>query len=92
MPHAHARMIQNLERSSDCTALVQNDHYAPTHPPYAGIVEPWTWIYFSSFLIIVSIGLLELLTAVFVDTLYEERRRERMLEDDQEKAAFKAIL
>ena len=45
-----------------------------------GTVAPVTWIFFAAYLVVVSIGMLELLTAVFVDTLSEERRKEKNLQ------------
>jgi len=40
-----------------------------------GEVFPWAWIYFLIFMVIVSIGVMELMTSLFIDSLLEEKRR-----------------
>lgn len=39
-----------------------------------GEIWPWAWLYFIAFLIIVTIGLLQLLSAVFVGAILEEKK------------------
>ena len=54
-----------------------------------GMVAPVTWIFFTTFMIVVTIGMLELLTAIFVDTLTVERRKEANLQLEAEREAYK---
>lgn len=45
-----------------------------------GEIAPMTWVFFVIFMAVVSLGLMELLAAVFVDSLLEEKtNREKVL-------------
>ena len=40
-----------------------------------GRVYPYSWFFFVAFLILVSIGAMELMTSLFIEALLEEKRR-----------------
>ena len=53
-----------------------------------GLKRPMTWFFFGIFMVTVAVGMLELLTAVFVDTLAVERMKEKSLQKEAEKDYF----
>ena len=50
-----------------------------------GEVYPYMWLYFVGYSVIVSIGLVNLLAAIFVDSLLEEKEKREKIARDQQK-------
>jgi len=50
----------------DSTSIIQRN---------IGEIYPWAWGFFLTFMVLVSIGVMELMTSLFIDSLLEEKRR-----------------
>jgi len=60
-----------------------------------GRVFPWAWLYFLLFMVVVSIGMLELMTSIFIDSLLEEKKvleKRRLNEKDKHRNEVKELI
>lgn len=67
--------------------LVANDSSYSGIMRQLGEARPATWILFVTFTIVVSVGVMELLTAVFIESLLEEKKRLEMVKTQDTKEA-----
>jgi len=56
-----------------------------------GEVYPWAWIFFLVFMVVVSIGVMELMTSLFIDSLMEEKKRVESKQADEKDRRRKEV-
>jgi len=80
------RVFRNVIQSMvSLFQIMTFDDWAPMYRPIAS-VYPWAWLYMGAFAPIGALGLMNLITAVFIEALMDETRDARRREDELHRA------